>query len=263
MPEPLRLVPPVPAADSTPPPEPACADCSDAEWIVTAGAAVPCRCRAARVARESVEVARQRVPPRYRAASRQTWEGPWPAPDFLLATWPTAPAGELLRPWCVLVIGPVAGAGKTHVASAIYASALARIERPLEALWITAVDAHRAVTEEIQLRIAADREGRAYRGRDTRQLLHESPLLLLDDVGREGRPTEASRSLIVSALMHRHAHALPTIITSNFSQIGGETNGGDPVGFHAYDPALSSRLTEDTLVMRLKGADRRPGGRAA
>ncbi len=259
-----------------PDPEPACASCDDSGWVPAArwGELSPCTCREQAIRRRGVAVVVDSLPARVRTYTRASWSGPWPFAGRLAADWPSAERGQLLRPWLVACLGETAGVGKTHAATALFVEALEQIARPARqngeqalsassisdaarrlsrVMWISAADAARQHQEEIQARIAADRAGNAYDGGDTRRRMHEAPLLLLDDIGRE-RDSDATRALIVATLVHRHANALPTIITAQFAKL---------TAFDAYDPALTSRLAEDSLVIGRSGRDqRRPGQRA-
>ena len=239
----MHLVPPPPGASSAPDDPPAtatCQKCEGVEWITVGLTSAPCECRVARVARERVAGAIEALPARVRGYTREAWIGEWPEKAARLAQWPTVTAGQIVRPWAIVITGDQPGTGKTHLGTALYLAALPRLANPAAALWVTAADAHRLNGGEIRGRIAAEKADRAYTGRDTRRALHDAPLLLWDDLGREGKPTDASVALILSVLMHRHAWALPTILPTNFR---------DRLGFHAYDPALTSRLSEDTIVI--------------
>lgn len=255
----LRLIPPPCADAELEAPQPVaslCPRCDGSGLIHGPGwTSSPCECRERAIRQHSLEQAIAALPPRARLHTRDSWDAhksPWPFRANLLAEWPARKDGELLRPWVVGIIGPRPGTGKTHAATALYLAALTRLTNPAAALWISAADAARRVAEEVQARIAADRAHREYDGPDTKLALHEAPLVLLDDIGRE-RASEATRALIVSALMHRHAYVLPTILTGNQAQM---------TDFHAYDPALTSRLSEDSEIVTSDSAiDQRPPAR--
>lgn len=78
-------------------------------------------------------------------------------------------------------------------------------------------------------------------------------LLVIDDLGHEGRPGDASLSLLLDVLDERANHRRPTIVTTNLT--------GDEVATR-FDDAMYSRISAyDRLV--LEGPDRRRSCRGA
>lgn len=208
-----------------------CPRCEGTGWRFVGGTPEPCRCRLDAERLAHIARAEGSIAARFRACSRSTWRGDWPL-DAAANEW-AASAGS--DPWAVLLLGQP-GIGKTHVATALYRELVARLAPP-HALWITAEDASEAARREI----GQDT------GRRVLQRLLESDLLLLDDVGRE-RATEFSLELVRRVLHYRHREQLPTIVTANALALE---------DFDVFDPALTSRLREGTLVYALEGEDQR------
>jgi len=137
-----------------------------------------------------------------------------------LADFPAPIAAEAIRlleardqPRGLFVTGP-AGTGKTRLLAAI---AAAFRERALFGL-------ARAIIRATWDPETQDREIRR---------LSSVPLLMLDDLGREGRPSEAVCATIHEVLSARNGNYLPTAVTSNFTleQLA-----------ERYDEAIADRL---------------------
>ena len=207
--------------------EPACERCGGDGWIVTNRGAAPCECSMLKRIADSLA----EIPHRYRPAVREGWLGPWPLPSEL-DEWRALPGAS---PWTILVLGPK-GCGKTFAASALFRATVER--QRIRGRFVDWPDTIEAVKREF--------DDEAAHGKTERRLLAPD-LLLLDDLGAE-RPTEFALALAARVLRHRHAQALPTIITSNAHDLS---------AFEAIDPRVASRLAEDSVVLRMTGRDRR------
>lgn len=218
---------------SVPTETPACSLCDDFGFVEEGGYCSPCRCRLERERRARHALAEQAIGARFRHCDRSTWRGAWPL-DAEADAWPAMQGRD---PWALVLLG-APGVGKTHVATAIFRELLDRSPREAP-LWITSEDASEAVRGEIGAEMPAHR-------RMIRRLF-DADLLLFDDVGRE-RATPHSLELVRKVLHRRHLEMSPTIVTSNASSLD---------AFNVFDPALTSRLKEGTLVYLLEGEDQR------
>lgn len=216
---------------------PACQLCDGSGFLETSEAVLSeCSCRVEARRRARFESTLGLVPHRFRGCTRDSWRGPWPIED-----WRAVDAAD---PWAVLLIGPP-GTGKTHAATALWLELVAAGGREMP-LWLSAEEAVEQAKREIDEGVKTGRL-------PIRTRLRESDILLLDDVGRE-RATPFAIELVRSVLHHRHAWRRPTIVTSNAERLE---------DFDVFDPALTSRLREGTLVYALDGADRRRQRRTA
>lgn len=160
--------------------------------------------------REALEL----IPGRYQNATLRSCEAP---KDVLY--WEPAQA------WCLGILGPLA-AGKTHLATAIWASQVRKLGG---GLWWDTQDliarARWAIKEEKESELVAE--------------LVDTEILLLDDLGRQ-RETEYSHETLTLAIRGRCNRKIPTIWTSNLSA----------EGLLDWDDAVASRLTAatDTLL---------------
>lgn len=223
-------------------PEPECPRCEGFGWVeVEGGRRARCSCVLDRLRAERAEAIRLMIPAAYRHCCRASWIGGWPL-DSAADKWLPA-SGSWVGPWAVILLGPK-GTGKTHIATALFRRVL-EAELELSGLWMDAEEALAMTKAEIG---AAGRSGLSIAER-----LARVGLLLYDDVGRMRASTsrgEASYGveMIRSTLHRRHLHRLPTIITSNAADLS---------EFSKVDPALASRLADETLVYELHGPDRR------
>lgn len=157
-------------------------------------------------------------------------------------------------PEFITFLGAV-GTGKTWQATKLFGDfcveSRARYEETLagsgavyckSSLWIDAAEA----VESIRREIASDHDGK------TMGQLCGVGLLMLDDLLAE-RDTEFTRDKLGFVLRHRHAHMLPTIITSN----SGDKDGAPSLeAIGKIDPRLASRIAEG-LIIKIGGRDRR------
>jgi len=90
-------------------------------------------------------------------------------------------------------------------------------------------------------------------GRSYARDVQDMPLLVFDDLG-SSRLTDWGRGEVAGLLEDRHAHELPTVITSNLSP--------DELAV-AVDPRVSSRIVESKLVFRFPPRDLRIKGTIA
>ena len=211
-----------------------CPICDGQGWTLTDDGAAPCECQRAARRATRIALAEATITDRYRRCSRANWDtnrAPWPL-DSECDSWPAEPGRD---PWALVLLGE-RGVGKTHVATARFRELAAARERR-SALWIS----HDEIVECSKAEIRGERRNSIERE------LGQVELLLLDDVGRT-RATPHSIELIRAALYLRHARLLPTILTSNARALD---------DFDAFDPALSSRLHEGTMVFVVGGADQR------
>lgn len=140
-----------------------------------------------------------------------------------------------------LLLAGEPGRGKTHLGCA-FVRAFVRQKR--RALFTTARQLQRAVWASYT------------DGGDERTAIasYTRPdLLVIDDLGHEGKPGDASTSLLLDVLDERANHRRPTIVTTNLT--------GDDVASR-FDDAMYSRLAAyDRLV--LDGPDRRQSCRGS
>lgn len=186
------------------------------------GDAAPCTCQegGAAISRRAL----RSVPARFRSCTWGTWSGEKPNLERWWTRW-----------WCILILGPTPGTGKTHMATAIYLET-APILPAVSPLWARAGSIISRASEEIAGKVEKKVESAT----------KTSDLLVLDDLGAH-RDDKFSTPLLADILFHRYDNMLLTIITANASTLEDfDTN-----------PRLSSRLAHDTLVIKRKGADRR------
>jgi DNA replication protein DnaC len=136
-----------------------------------------------------------------------------------------------------LVLQGKYGCGKTHLAAAI---GNARVASGEAVLFITTPD----LLDHLRSTYAPTSDD-SYD--ETFERLRNTPLLILDDLGTENPSAWAAEKLF-QLLNHRHAHRLPTVITTN-ADLG------------ALDERLNSRLRDAELVQRyiIRAPDYRTG----
>ena len=101
----------------------------------------------------------------------------------------------------------------------------------------------------------AIKNGFGHGGTDSYERMAETPILVLDDLGK-GNPTEWESSLWYSVAEARNAARLPTIVTSNYD--GGELIGRlTAKGDESTALAIVSRLRGGALTVRMRGRDMR------
>ncbi|MGW0579941.1 ATP-binding protein [Streptomyces sp. NPDC002920] len=192
------------------------------------------------VARYTYSQVAELVPHHYRTAiaslpELHTWI------DALVAGAREAQA-ERDAPMAVITHGPsllllgITGTGKTHESfGAMRELAVTGVRGQWEAT--TAADLYAA----LRPRHGIDSEAEFRRFRD-------SPLLLVDDLGAERKPTEFTEEVNFRLINHRYERHLPTLLTSNADAGQLRERLGDRV---------TSRLREMCQRVALKGDDRR------
>jgi len=185
------------------------------------------------------------VPKRYAMMRRASWEGDFPLSD----PW-------TLDPWSIAIIGPT-GTGKTHLAVAILWEWYVNVST----LWLNELPDEEDPVGRAQFRRANPEPAAAWfsvpdtldqikaefdRGGDTKKRLRTRCPIILDDLGAE-RPTPFAVDTLLSVLLYRYDHVLPTIITSNAEDLSVLDN---------LSPRVSSRLAEGVVLIR-EGRDRR------
>ena len=203
--------------------------CRGTGWMVTpgrdAGTARPCVCRSNRPIADLLADAG--VWERYRSCTRETWRETWrPWPEKALADFPDSRS--------TLTVFGLVGAGKTHLATAVFAT------------WLRS--GKRGFWRDVSTVLTDIKRGFADGAADaiTAQLCSPRHLLLLDDLGAE-QATDWNESRLSYVLRYRHGRRLPTILTTNVSSL---------LKLDEIEPRLSSRCGEGALV-KLSGLDRR------
>lgn len=133
----------------------------------------------------------------------------------------------------LIILGGV-GSGKTHLASSI---ANAMIARGIPVLFGTYLE-H---LEELRREFNSTGE-RLYLAK-----MKSTPLLVLDDIGRE-KQTDWSRQVMFDVINHRYEHMTPIVITTNMSKKDLEAYLGKDV---------YSRLCEMSAMLETKSGDYR------
>lgn len=211
----------------------------DLDWL-NSGDADPYS--VANVARHSIAAAAKIIPFHYRAAIAdspeiQTWLQELVAEAHELQAERGAPVGSVTRGRSLLLLGPT-GTGKTHQAyGAIRELAITGVA----ATWVvtTAADMYAALRPRHG--IDSEAEFRHYRN---------APMLLVDDLGAERKPTEFTEEVNFRLINWRYENHLPTLITSNLVPKEISDRLGDRV---------TSRLIEMCERVVFQGRDRRRG----
>lgn len=196
----------------------------------------------ANVARHTYAAVAAQVPFHYRTAvsslpQLRTWINSLVATAKAAQAERGAPIAAVNVGSSLLLLG-ITGVGKTHEA---YGA--------MRELAVTGVSARWAVTTAADLyaalrpRHGVDSEAEFARYRN-------SPLLLIDDLGADRKPTEFTEEVNFRLINHRYENHLPTLITSNVgpAELAGRL--GDRV---------TSRLAEMCERVAMKGRDRRRG----
>jgi DNA replication protein DnaC len=140
------------------------------------------------------------------------------------------------EPWALTILGP-AGTGKTWIAVRLLMKLYDGFNLRRYATWPKFLDVSTAI-ESIKSEFGTDNDGK------TLDALMNSCLLVLDDLGAE-RETDFTKDRVSAVLRSRYNQMLPTIITSNATNLG-----------ELGDQRIASRLS-DGLVITLNGKDRR------
>ena len=119
----------------------------------------------------------------------------------------------------LLILGGV-GTGKTHLAAAI---ANAFIQRGIPVLFGTYSEHLEHIREEF------DKGDRKYLS-----MMKNTPILVLDDVGKEKR-SEWTQQVLFDVVNYRYEHMLPIIITTNFDTDGLANHIGSAVWSRLYE----------------------------
>jgi len=144
------------------------------------------------------------------------------------------PPEDLRYPGLLLAGEP--GRGKTHLDCAL---ARAFVRQRRRALWTTA--------RHLQRTVWASYTGDGGNERTSMASFVQPDLLVVDDLGHEGRPGDASLSLLLDVFDERANNRRPTVVTTNLT--GAEVAA-------RFDDAMFSRLAGfDRLVVT--GTDRR------
>ncbi|MYA94058.1 MAG: AAA family ATPase [Chloroflexi bacterium] len=142
------------------------------------------------------------------------------------------------KPQGWIVFTGAVGCGKTHLAAAI---ANHRLEQFGElTVFLTAPDLLDALRGAIDGRGDNSFDDYFYR-------IRSAPLLVLDDLGVEN-PTNWAKEKLFQLLNHRHAGALPTVITTN-------------TDIDELDPRIGSRMAQGAVI-RIHAPDYRKKSRA-
>lgn len=185
------------------------------------------------------------TPPRYRRADAtvadvQQWA------DRVVAD--TETAGSLL-------LTGTTGTGKTYEAYGALRRIAAAGPKSYEVRAITAADMYGLLQPK-----GSDRGSEAELKR-----LCRVPLLLLDDLG-SAKASEWTETVTYRLINERYNSCRPSIYTSNLPARAPLDDRGRPLGLDltsALGERIVSRLSEDTRVVAMTGADRRRGGTAA
>lgn len=171
----------------------------------------------------------------------------WPDRAAMLREWAAVEATDA-RSSCILVNGPV-GTGKSRLAVAILAEVL-RVREP--APTFTASD-RRPRGERARFVLARRllnelwRDTSASDGGGAMDAWAQTRWLVIDDLGHEGRVSEAGLGAFHELLSLRCGNYERTIVTTNLSL--------EEIG-QSYDPSIASRLAGWTQIV-LTGPDRR------
>lgn len=120
----------------------------------------------------------------------------------------------------LLILGGI-GSGKTHLAAAV---SNAFTDRGIPVLFGTFSDHLEHIREEF------DKGGE----KKYLSMMKNTPILVLDDVGKEKR-TEWSQQILFDTINYRYEHMLPVIITTNFDTDGLANHVGGAVWSRLYE----------------------------
>lgn len=158
-------------------------------------------------------------------------------------------------PFLGLVLVGAPGAGKTHLAAAIFEAERVAIQQAFEAYRASGDRRPRTFRTPRWVNVpAAMVDLRREMGRDEQPFtdaLHElrsrDSTVVLDDLGRE-KVSDWTAEVLYVLVNDRYEACLPTIVTTNLSR--------DELVTSGYWPAIS-RLAEDGRIVEVKAPDRR------
>lgn len=183
----------------------------------------------------ALELAEQRIPPRYRRAVADhpgitSWV------DDLTRSGRPGPGGApgLATGGSLLLAGPT-GVGKTHQA---YGAIRTLLAAGMRLRWQATTEAD--LYAQLRPRTGHDPERES-------QTLARCPLLLLDDLGA-AKSSEWTEELVYRLINHRYEYLRPTVVTTNLPIRELRAKLGDRV---------TSRLAQMTRQLTLTGPDRR------
>lgn len=143
--------------------------------------------------------------------------------------------------WLVL-FSPNTGVGKTHLSIAV-AEQQIRAGRQVVYAFVPELVDYLRYTFSPDSRVRYD---------DAFDRVKNAPLLILDDLGRE-RSNPWAEEKLYQIIVHRHNHALPTLITSSTDF----TNESGPISSRVQDPTMSQLIRIDANDYRKKGRPQR------
>lgn len=132
------------------------------------------------------------------------------------------------------------GSGKSHLAAAVVHELINR-----------GISATYQPIAELLKRVRATYDGTGETEAQILEWLHGVKCLALDDIGTQ-KQTKWAEEFIFTVIDHRYRHRLPTIITTNCSNIDGENSLSEALGERATD-----RLLERNVFVRVKATSYR------